>query len=472
VTHAQTRWHTALLAAAALVPLAPARAEPTMAELMQYIEQQEQRIRVLERKLEIQDEATRTSASSAPVVKAGPKGFSLQSADGGNVVKLRGTLHFDGRWFPDEAPPETADTWGLRRARPMVEGTLGGLYDFRFTPDFAGGRTVIQDAYVTARFRPWLNLTAGKFKVPVGLERLQSANDLRFIERGFPTNLLPNRDLGVSIGGTALDGVLSYSAGYFNGVIDGGSSEATGDIDTDTAGDLAARLFFNPFANSDSFALRGLAVGIAGTWVDTSGSATNTLLPTYRTSGQQTFFRYRGNTTALPAGATYADGARLRWTPQVYYSFGPLGLLGEYADVSQELSRASAAGLRSETVETSAWQVAAHWFLTGEEQSFRGFHPGSTFSPEIGTWGAFELVARYHELEVSDAAFAGGAASFADPAASARRASAYGLGLNWYLNENLKWVLDYEHTRFEGGAPGGADRPDEQVIQTRMALGF
>ena len=41
------------------------------------------------------------------------------------------------------------------------------------------------------------SLTAGKFKVPVGLERLESATDIRFIERGFPTSLVPNRDLGV-----------------------------------------------------------------------------------------------------------------------------------------------------------------------------------------------------------------------------------------------------------------------------------
>jgi hypothetical protein len=33
-------------------------------------------------------------------------------------------------------------------------------------------------------------------------------------------------------------------------------------------------------------------------------------------------------------------------------------------------------------------------------------------------------------------------------------------------------VLNYEHTSFEGGAPGGGDRPDEQAILTRVALGF
>ena len=71
----------------------------------------------------------------------------------------------------------------------------------------------------------------------------------------------------------------------------------------------------------------------------------------------------------------------------------------------------------------------------------------------------------------SDLAFDGGADSFADPLAAARKADSWGIGLNWYLNENIKWLLDYEHTTFEGGAPAG-DREDEDAIQLRLALGF
>jgi phosphate-selective porin OprO/OprP len=468
------RWRLATAAIAATIPFAAAQsqAEPATAELHQRIEELSQKLLVLERKLELQDETAQAAAKSTPVVKASPKGFSLQSADSQNVVKLRGTLHFDGRRFTDDVTTETSDTWLLRRVRPTLEGTLGGIYDFRFTPDFAGGRTIILDAFATARLQPWLAVTAGKFKVPVGLERLQSANDIRFIERGFPTGLLPNRDLGVSLAGDLFGGVASYSLGYYNGVTDGGSSDAIGDVDTDTAGDYAARFWLNPFADSDSFALRGLGFGIGGTYVDVSGSPTNTLLPSYRTPGQQTFFRYRSASTTQPAGATYADGERVRWSPQFYYSFGRLGLLGEYAEVSQDVTRTTAAGTFSDTVDVSAWQLAAHYFLTGEEQSFKGFKPNTTFSLASGTWGAFELVARYHEMEISDEAFAGGADSFADPATSPDQASAYGIGVNWYLNENLKLALNYERTSFEGGAAGGADREDEEVFLTRVAVGF
>jgi len=157
-----------------------------LSDLRDRLEAQEQKIRVLERKLELQDEATKAAVPTTPVVRASPQqGFRIQSADAANVLRVRGVLHFDGRYFPDDVTPETADTWIFRRVRPTLEGTLNGIYDFRFTPDFAGGRTFILDAFVAARLKPWAVVTAGKFKVPVGLERLVSATDLRFIERAF-----------------------------------------------------------------------------------------------------------------------------------------------------------------------------------------------------------------------------------------------------------------------------------------------
>jgi phosphate-selective porin OprO and OprP len=447
--------------------------------LREQLEAQQQQLRVLERKLELADEAAKAAAPNLPVVKASPKGFSFGSPDNANVLKLRGTVHFDGRRFIDDVTPETADTWLLRRVRPTLEGTLNGIYDFRFTPDFAGGRTIILDAFAAARFTPWLTLTAGKFKVPVGLERVQSASDIRFIERAFPTSLVPNRDLGVSLGGDIAGGVLNYSIGYFNGVSDGGSSDgnASPDVENDTKGDWAARVFLQPFQSSDNFALRGLGFGVGGTYVDSTGSASNTLLPGYRTPGQQTFFSYRSTTAAAGAtpavNGTFADGERLRWSPQFYYYLGRFGVLGEYVELSQDVSRATpTAGVRSDKLDNSAWHVQLSWFLTGEEEGFRGFTPLSTFSIDKHTWGAFELVARYHELDIDDDAFVGGTDSFANPASAATKASAIGVGANWYLNQNFKWQLNYEVTSFDGGAAAGADREDEQSVFTRIAVGF
>jgi phosphate-selective porin OprO/OprP len=461
------RWRIAAVAAASLLPLTAALAQPTLEELIQRIEEQDQKILALERRLELKEEADRSAASSTATVRADSGGFALRSADSKNQLRLRGVLHFDGRNLTNEDPNGTTDTWQATRVRPIVEGTVGGIYDFRFMPDFGQGRTVIQDAYVTGRFKPAFQLTAGKFKAPVGLERLQSANDLRFVTRAFPTSLAPNRDLGVQVGGNLVDSRVNYAVAYLNGSNDGASSEAFSDVDINDDKEWAARVFAHPFTESESFALRGLGLGFAATWTDQDGTTSQPLLPTYRTPGQSMFFRYRTDTTP-----TLADGERIRFAPQLYYYVGSFGLLGEYTQVSQDVARTTAAGVRRDSLDTNAWQLAASWFLTGEEAAFRGFKPNSAFSLDNQTWGAFEIAARYHVLDVDDDAFAGGANSFADPGVSARKATAWALGLNWYLNENVKWALNYERTSFDGGAAGGRDRESEQAFLSRVALGF
>ena len=465
-------WKTAAIAAAAtLAPFAAARSEVTMEELLQRLDEQEQKIRVLERRLEIQDESAAAAKETTAVVSAGPKGFSLRSADSNNQLKIRGVMHLDGRYSDDDEETAVFDTVQATRVRPIIEGTFAERYDFRFTPDFGQGRTVIQDAYVAARFHPAAALTVGKFKQPVGLERLQSANDIRFVSRAFPTALAPNRDFGVQLAGEFGGGRLNYAAGVFNGAIDGGSSETLGDVDVNDDKEYALRLFSHPFAGSEG-RLSGLGIGIAGTWTDQTGTATLPLLPAFRTPEGFTFFRYRTVTTPTPTnGPTLADGERTRIAPQFYYYAGRLGVLGEYTEVSQDVSRVTGVGLRSGTVDTTGWQLATSWFLTGEDATYRGYKPLSTFSPGEGG-GGLELVARVHQLEIDDAAFAGGLDSFADPAASASKATGWTVGLNWYLNENLKWMLDYERTSFEGGAAEGADLDDTDAVLLRLALGF
>jgi phosphate-selective porin OprO/OprP len=91
--------------------------------------------------------------------------------------------------------------------------------------------------------------------------------------------------------------------------------------------------------------------------------------------------------------------------------------------------------------------------------------PGASQAGARGSWSLA------HQLSIDDDAFTGGAASFANPATAARKAKAVGVGLNWYLNQNVKWQLDYELTRFDGGAATG-DRRDEQACFTRVGLSF
>src|SRR3954471_16725892 len=141
-------------AALAFAPLSAAFAQaaptPDPAVLLQRLEEAENRIKVLERKLENQKDDATAAASSTPQVRAGGTRYSIGSADGSSFVRLRGVLQADGRHFEGNGSPAASNTWLLRSVRPILEGTFNNIYDFRITPDFAQGRTVLQDGYITA----------------------------------------------------------------------------------------------------------------------------------------------------------------------------------------------------------------------------------------------------------------------------------------------------------------------------------
>ena len=111
--------------------------------------------------------------SQPPIVTSGPDGLAVRSADGASSLRLRGYLQTDGRLFIAEEAVSNNDTFLIRRARPVLEGTVYGRFDFKLMPDFGQGQSVLYDAYVDVRFIPALKLRAGKFKPPIGLERLQ-----------------------------------------------------------------------------------------------------------------------------------------------------------------------------------------------------------------------------------------------------------------------------------------------------------
>jgi phosphate-selective porin OprO and OprP len=210
---------------------------------------------------------------------------------------------------------------------------------------------------------------------------LQSGSDIKFIERSYVSNnILPNRDLGVSLYGVVADKKVNYAVGIFNGVRDGGENFTS--QDENNAKDFTARIFTTPFAGTES-KLSGLGLGIAGTW----SSATNNALVSYKTPGQAyNFFSYSSTTTS--------NGSRNRISPQAYYYRGPFGLLTEYATVDQAVVK----GATTDTLKNNAWHISTSWLLTGEDASYGGVKPFTPYkSGPDGGWGALELLARYQE---------------------------------------------------------------------------
>ncbi len=444
-------------------------ADPTeIDQLKNQIEQLDQKLRILERKRELEQESATEKAKSAPSVSLGSSGLEVRTADSNFVFRVRGYVQVDGRFYLDDYAGGTAnDTFLIRRARPIFDGTVYERFDYRVMLDFASGvnsstgnNGFLQDAYVNARLWPELQIQAGKFKEPVGLERLQSGANLLFVERGYPTLLVPNRDVGVQLQGDVSEAVLSYAVGVFNGVADGGS----GDMETaDDEKDVAARVFLHPFRKSNLGVLKGLGLGVAGTYGNQDGA-----LRTYVTPGQQRFFAYRtGAGTNAATANVMASGDHWRVSPQAYYYRGPFGLFGEYVISNQELER-DAGVTTMGRVRNTAWLVAASWFLTGEQNSSKPVAPKHPVDLHGGGWGALELAARVQQLHVDDAAFP----VFANPATSAREAFSWGVGLNWHLNRNVKLNLDYEQTDFKGGDASDVLRAGENVILARVQFSF
>jgi phosphate-selective porin OprO/OprP len=443
-----------------------AQSAPVSTEtLLKRIEELEQQVKVLSRNQEIDHETAAEKSKTTPTVSLGSNGLLFRSADSNFVMRLGAHIQADGRFFLNNTSA-TDDTFLMRKVRPIFEGTVFDKLDYRLMLDFGSGLNAsaanigfAQEAYVNARLWPEFQIRAGKFKEPVGLERLQSDVDYLFVERSYPSQLVPNRDVGVMLHGVIENGLLNYQLGVFNGVTDGNS----GDIETtDDDKDIAARVFVQPFFNTEIAPLRGLGFGVAGTYGHHAGP-----LRGYTSPGQQPIFAYYSGTGTN--AVTASDGNISRITPQLYYYHGPFGVLAEYAISSSDVKR-SGGGVAPQTakLDHTAWQVALSYFLTGEDNGFKNPAPLNPVTFHGGGWGAWEVVARVSELKLDPGAFP----FFADPKSNASDAFSYAAGVNWHLNKNFKLTLDYEHTNFKGGAGNPVLARDEDVILTRAQITF
>src|SRR6185436_17715140 len=185
---------------------AVAQAEPDeLQKLKQQIQELDQKVRILERNQELEGEAAAAKAQTLPTVNLGACGLSVSTGDSNFTLKVRGYLQADARFFASEEIKGN-DTFLLRRVRPIFEGTIWKNFEYRIMTDFASGITsgtgnngFLQDGYINVHYWDAAQLQLGKFKEPVGLERWQSGANLLFIERGLPTQLVPNRDVGVQL---------------------------------------------------------------------------------------------------------------------------------------------------------------------------------------------------------------------------------------------------------------------------------
>lgn len=452
----------ALLTFALLFLTGRAAGADEIQELREEIRRLEEKLLAIERR-QLLREKTAAALPPAPIadtpkVTISERSIVATSPDGANSIKVRGLLQLDTRLFTGDDVLNN-NAFVLRRARLGTEGMMARDYAFQLMAEFGGGSVSVVDANLNIAISKALQFKLGRFKVPVGLEQLQSDSWTFFNERSIASNLMPGRDLGIQAWGEARDGRLGYAVGVFNGVPDGASTTNT-DFDNDKA--LAGRVFVSPFKDQADSALHGLAFGIGGSFGRNKTASGRT--GGYRTDGQQTFFAYHA--------PIIADGMSWRLAPQFDFRRGPFGLLGEYV-VSTVNVRPGTGGAKAK-LRNQAWHLATGFVLTGENSSPGGIEPRTAFNPTAGGWGALEVTVRAANLIIDDGTYP----LYASLAATASEAASFGIGLNWYLGRAAVFKFDYYRTEFgfNPAAPtvptAAVLRQDEKVFISRFQFGF
>jgi phosphate-selective porin OprO/OprP len=372
-----------------------------------------------------------------PVLPAGRDDtFVLESLSGQALLRLGINLQVDARATPGGARERPV---GLRRLRPVVSGAVRRGVQFRFMPDFAGDRAEVFDAYVDLGGTA-ARLLAGKFKTPFGLERLQNATNLAFLERGLSDSLVPNRDVGLQVHGEPLGRRLRYAVALLNGAPSGGSAS----IEADRAKDLAAHLFAHPWLGEHG----RLGLGAAVTRGERQGTGNAPQLAAYRTPAREAYFQY--------AKGVWLQGTLRRGTLHGYLFFRRLGVLAEGVQIEEHVAGETLAPTR---LVHRGWQVQGTVQLTDDEARFDGAIPRRPLHE--GGPGALALSGRIDGVTMDARSLAGAAAEGAS-----LRLRSYTYGLTWVPDGHFRAQI--EHVLLLRRGAGSV----EHAIQARLGARF
>jgi phosphate-selective porin OprO/OprP len=413
-------------------------------------------------------------------VDAGPGGFGVRSASKESQLRFHLQVQADAKFWHGTTPAKVNETFFLRRAIPWIDGTLPYGVSFLLAPDFsqinstntaaqANAAIILPDAYFQIKILDELQFRFGKFRAPIGLERLQPTGQLFFNEFALATELTPLRDLGAQVQGEIAKGYAGYALGVFNGAVD----NAYTDLDPSRYKDFEGRVFAQPLGapNPDSF--QYAIIGIAGTVGRKSGvpqaAGQSQNLPTYKSPGGAAIFSYKTGSTLGLADTAIASGQQRRINAHGYYSVGPFGLLAEYIYSQQRVGF----NYDNTRVGNQGWTAEASLFLYGGNASYSQAKIATPFDLQAGTFGAFELVARASQLRFDQSAFGAKTDTTkpVDETASVKHATELAGGLNWYFNRCVRFLFSYNRTSYLGGAASG-NRPAENVFFGRAQLNY
>ncbi|HEX8874173.1 MAG TPA: porin [Nitrosospira sp.] len=352
--------------------------------------------------------------------------------------------------FPD-------DGFNFRRGYTDVTARIYDL-SFKFQNDFAAGTFPgsLREVWVSAKLGPG-QLTVGQFKAYRGMEELASSNEVTLMERPSTssTGIYSGRQWLMGVG---YKGVFRNQFGYGVDIM---SLTHTGMPISGSS--YGGRLFWVPFADEGNIFHLGFSYS-----VDTSGpeSLAPKVVDIY--GGRRGIVKSLG-VAGASAGAS-GDSSQSTFAAEAAYAIGPVTLQGEYANSTLDDSHTMAGVQKNSTVQ--AFYVQASWFVTGERTIYR-MERGALGKPRpIGKWGALELAARYDLAENTTQSLN------ADPCrtgTSKCQVEVITLGVNWYVRQGLRFMLNYYVSSARlgntgSGTPNRTDTPS--VISFRTQLSF
>ena len=400
-------------------------------------------------------------------------GWEASTNDKQFKVHVGGRVQFD-TVFLEDSPGGFAgaggfgdqDSVNFRRARLRADGTMYGTIDWVTEYDFVNNVNVDPtspasesnidhvpaptDLWVNFREVPIVgNIRVGNVKEPIGLEHLTSSRYLDFMERSFNQDIFYGAfNNGFTPGILVFDNWSeddrgTWSTGFFKNTT---NAFAYGIGDGEYA--WTSRVSYLPWYEDEGKYLMHL--GVAGSIRDPNNEATR-----YRTRGSLRNGPGGLNPNLANTGTfntSQVDFGSLEWVVQM----DSLLLQTEYTCAWNKDSVGNGTGAPVGTqlgdVFFYGWYAEALYFLTGEHRdyekkagAFGRVVPHDNLGSKCGC-GAWQLGARYSMVNLVDSGINGG------------QAEDVTLGLNWFLNPNMKIQSNYVYTmRDTTVSPGGGD---------------
>jgi len=422
-------------------------------------EAEAQRLMALETQLEAKEEdalTIRTRLATLEQMNADASWIydfnraTIRTADNRFQLAFRGRFQFDsGLFFQDhDLPPEVTvgrdlrNGANFRRAQIGVEGRVYRDFNYEFVFDFGSSGTersgqiyLLRVAYTGI---PYFTINAGAIQPKFTLDDSTSSAEITFMERASIINAL----LDPFGGSDSRRGVelLYQRSDLFKGgdnllISTAFTGERIAAVKTDDEGSqLTGRIAYRFHSDERS----NYQIGFDGARIlnKPNGQLSFGDRPETRVDGAQLVgFGFPGLQTAVAAKTGWLYGA------EAAMNYGPLYIGGEYYRYRLDRTDPSL-----KDPEFGGWYLQASYFLTGEARPYLPASAAwgspavvSPFALDSGSWGSWEIKARYSNDDFN--------ALIGDPDAANRvfggEQNIITLGANWYLNRNLRWMFDY-----------------------------